>query len=167
MRIGPSLFRTGAAALALVALSACGQNAEQTADAPAAEQAATAPIAIEGGWAAVTPNGASVAGGYAVIANASDSADRLLSASSPRAARVEIHEMVMSGDVMQMRAMESVEIPAGGSLTLQPGGAHFMFIDITAPFVEGESVPLTLTFANAGAVETTLPVRPRTQPSAH
>lgn len=166
MRTDPVLCRASAFALALLVLSACGQNAKPAAEAPAAEQPA-ALIAIEEGWAAVTPTGASVAGGYGVIANAAAAPDRLISASSPRAARVEIHEMKMTGDVMQMRAMESVVIPAGGSLALQPGGNHFMFIDITAPFVEGESVPLTLTFENAGVVETTLPVRPRTQPSSH
>ncbi|NWG52838.1 MAG: copper chaperone PCu(A)C [Hydrogenophilaceae bacterium] len=164
MRIGSSLFRAGAAAIALLALAACGQSPKE---APADEQAAAQPIAIEGAWAAASPSGASVAAGYAVIRNNAAAPDRLTSASSPRAGRVEFHEMVMIGDVMRMGPMAQVEIPAGGSMTLAPGGDHIMFIDIAAPFVEGESVPLTLTFEHAGAIELSLPVRPRLQPSAH
>ena len=53
-----------------------------------------------------------------------------------------------------------IEIPAGGSVTLKPGGLHLMFIDLKEPFVKGESVPVTITFERAGSVEAALAVMP-------
>ncbi|MBI1186006.1 MAG: copper chaperone PCu(A)C [Alphaproteobacteria bacterium] len=151
--------------MAAVVLASCGQTSTQTAaDAPAAAAAA---VTIEDGWAAVTPNGASVAAGYGVIRNNATAPDRLIGASSPMAGRVEIHEMVMDGAVMQMREWASFTAPARGAVTLEPGGAHIMFMDIAGPFREGDSVPLTLVFENAGAVEASLPVRPRSGGGNH
>jgi len=148
-------------ALAL-ALAACGQSAQTPP--PAAETAAPAATSVEisDPWAAVTPNGASVGAGYMTL-SAHGGGDKLLSASSPRAGRVEIHEMRMEGDLMQMRQLANgLAIPPDGLATLAPGGAHLMFMDLAAPFVEGETVPVTLTFEHAGAVETSLAVRPMT-----
>ncbi|MBL8536639.1 MAG: copper chaperone PCu(A)C [Hyphomonadaceae bacterium] len=145
-------------ALAFIALAAAC-NAQ--APAPAAHQdQASGAIDVQGPWARVSPNGATVAAGYMTISNGTTSDDRLVSASSPRAARVEIHEMTMDGAVMQMRAVEGgLPITAGQSVALEPGGMHLMFMDITAPFVEGESIPVTLTFETSGVVEIALPVR--------
>jgi copper(I)-binding protein len=68
--------------------------------------------------------------------------------------------MRMEGDMMQMRPLtEGLPVPADGVATLAPGGAHLMFMEITAPFVDGETVPVTLTFERAGVVEATLVVR--------
>lgn len=122
---------------------------------------ASAPITTSNGWAAATPNGVTVAAGYLTIANAGNAADTLVSAASPRAARVELHEMTMNGAMMQMRPATATPIPAHGQVALAPGGAHLMFVDITAPFVAGETVPVTLTFEHAGVVSVALPVRAR------
>lgn len=105
------------------------------------------------------PNGAAVGGGYLTITNSTAEADVLIAVASPRAPRVEIHEMSMDGNVMRMRAVERIEAPAGGSVSLAPGRAHLMFMDVPAPFAIGEEVSVTLTFEHAGAVEVTLPVR--------
>jgi hypothetical protein len=61
--------------------------------------------------------------------------------------------MKMERDVMKMREMpDGLEIPPGGSVSLSPGGVHLMFMKLTQPFVEGQKVPVTLTFRNAGSV---------------
>ncbi len=145
------------AALALAFTAACG--APQTAPADQAEAPAGA-IEIREAWAAATPGGADVAAGYLTIANGTAADDRLVSATSPRATSVEIHEMSMENDVMRMRAVEGgLLVPAGESVALAPGGLHVMFMGLSAPFVEGEEIPVTLTFETAGAFEIMLPVR--------
>src|SRR3546814_9738821 len=68
------------------------------------------------------------------------------------AERVELHTHTMDGNVMQMRRVEFVEIPAQGEAALQPGGIHIMLIGLKQPLREGERFPLTLTFEKAGAV---------------
>ncbi|MBY0563087.1 MAG: copper chaperone PCu(A)C [Hyphomonadaceae bacterium] len=144
------------------ALAACG--APSTDPTPAAATAAEAPAALQvsDAWASATPGGATVSAGYFTITSPIE--DRLVSASSPRAARVEIHEMAMDGDVMRMRAVDGgVELNAGESVTLAPGGIHLMFMDVTSPFGEGESVPVTLTFEQADAIDVVLPVRRRAE----
>jgi copper(I)-binding protein len=87
--------------------------------------------------------------------------------SSPRAVSVEMHEMSMDGDVMRMRAVEGVAIPAGGSVAFGPSGLHLMFTGVTAPFLEGEEIPVTLTFETAGAFEILLPVHAGAAHTAH
>ena len=100
-----------------------------------------------------------VGGGYVTITNNGAAPDRLVSATSPAAGMVEIHEMRMEGDVMKMRALpEGVEIAPGQSAALAPGGLHLMFMQLNGPFKAGDSIPVTLTFEKAGSVEIALPV---------
>ena len=100
-----------------------------------------------------------VGGGYVTITNKGSTADRLVSASSPAAGEVQIHEMSMEGDVMKMRQLpDGVEIPAGQSVALSPGGLHLMFLKLKGAFKQGEEVPVTLNFEKAGPVEIKLPV---------
>lgn len=108
---------------------------------------------------ATLPN-APVAGGFLTIANGSEADDRLIAASSAIAGRMEIHEMVMDGDVMAMRALEEgLPIRAGQTVALQPGGYHLMFMDLTGPLVEGETVDVTLTFEDAGQITVPLSIQ--------
>lgn len=69
---------------------------------------------------------------------------KLVSASSPSAGVVEIHEMAMEGSTMKMRAVPALDLPAGKSVELKPGGYHVMLMDLKAPLKEGDSVPITL-----------------------
>jgi copper(I)-binding protein len=70
---------------------------------------------------------------------------RLVSAKSPVAGLVEIHEMTMEKDVMKMRALPNgLELPAGKSIELKPGGYHVMLIDLKQQVKEGDTVPITL-----------------------
>lgn len=75
-----------------------------------------------------------------------DASARLVSASSPAAKTVEIHEMTMENGLMKMRSIPGVEIPAGQSLALKPGGYHVMLIDLKQPIKAGDVVPVTLVF---------------------
>jgi copper(I)-binding protein len=146
-------------ALALVAaffFVACGRT---TLSSPDGSHEAVAGIEIVEPWAAPTPGGVDVSAGYLIVRNGGGEADTLVSISSPRAARVEIHEMSMEGAVMRMRAVEGgLTIPAHGEVALEPGGYHLMFTGVTQPFAIGEDIPVTLTFEHAGAVEAMLPV---------
>jgi len=107
---------------------------------------------------ATLPN-APVGGGFLTIENTGTEADRLVSVSSDVAGDTQIHEMAMQGEVMKMRQLtEGLEIPAGETVVLAPGGFHIMFLGLKQAFVEGETVAVTLTFEKAGAVDVLLPV---------
>ncbi len=117
-------------------------------------------LEISHAWArAMLPN-QPAGGGYMTIANQGQEADRLVSASSPAAGKVEIHSMQVINDVMTMRPVEGgLEIPAGETVELKPGGLHVMFMAVAEPFAEGDTVPVTLEFEQAGSVDIALPVR--------
>ena len=120
---------------------------------------ALAQVQIEKPWARATAPGASVAGGYMLIRNAGAAGDRLLSASSPAAAKVELHVHINDNGVMKMREVKAYDVPAKGSFELKPGGAHLMFTNIKRPFKEGEKLPVKLKFEKAGEVNAEFQVR--------
>ena len=116
-------------------------------------------LEISGGGVKAMLPGAKVGGGGFVVRNTGGEDDRLISAESPSAGRVELHEMVMQNDVMKMRKIsDGIAIPAGQTVELKSGGLHLMFMDVAKPFAEGDSIPVTLTFEKAGAVVYNLPV---------
>ena len=84
-----------------------------------------------------TPPGAKVAGAFMLIENQGKEADRLVSASSPVAGLVEIHEMAMEGGLMKMRAVKSIDLKPGATVELRPGGYHVMLEDLKQPLKEG------------------------------
>ncbi|WP_421851917.1 copper chaperone PCu(A)C [Oricola sp.] len=111
-------------------------------------------LVIEHPTARATPPNAPVSGGYMIIRNEGSEADRLIAGSAPFAGKVEIHEMKMENDVMKMREIEGgLEIPAGGSVELKPGGYHVMFMKLNEQLKEGEMVKGTVVFQNAGEIE--------------
>jgi copper(I)-binding protein len=110
-------------------------------------------------WLRATPGGAKVAGGYLSITNKGSEPDRLVSAAIPVAVRGEIHEMSMDNGTMRMRELAGgLEIKAGETVELKPGGFHIMFQDLTEPLKQGDTVEGTLTFAKAGKVPVTFKV---------
>ena len=113
---------------------------------------ALAQVQIENPWTRATAPGAKVAGGYMLIRNAGAAGDRLVSASSPAAAKVELHVHLNDGGVMRMREVRGYDVPSKGSFQLKPGGAHLMFIEIKRPFKEGDKLPVKLKFEKAGEV---------------
>jgi len=112
-------------------------------------------------WTRATPGGAKVAGGYLNITNSGSAADKLVGGVTDISDRVEVHEMSMSGGVMQMRPLnEGLEVKAGQTVELKPGGYHMMFLDLKRQLKEGETVKATLQFEKAGKVDVTFKVGP-------
>jgi copper(I)-binding protein len=118
--------------------------------------AQTAQLEVASAWARATP--AKAENGVAFLTIRSPTGDRLLSISSPVAKKAELHTMEMSGMVMKMRPLDSLDIPAGRPVTFKPGGEHIMLLGLNGPLREGQSFPLTLTFEKAGAREVTVAV---------
>ncbi len=115
-------------------------------------------LKIENAYTRATAPGQKAAGGFMKIEN-KGGADQLISASSPVAGEMQLHTMTMDGNVMRMRELKTIDVPANGSVELKPGGLHLMFIDIKSPLKAGESVPVKLKFQKAGEVEVNMPVR--------
>lgn len=129
-------------------------------DHAAAGSATIGDLAITSAWARATLPGQKAAGAYLTVTNNGAAADRLTGAASPAADKVEIHTMEIVNDVMTMRPVEGgLEIPAGGSVELKPGGYHIMFMGISEPLADGASVNVKLQFETAGEVELAVPVR--------
>lgn len=116
-------------------------------------------ISIANSWTRATPPRAMAGGGFAEITNSGTEDDRLVAASSPAAGRVELHEMSVADGVMVMREKDGgIAVPAGETVALKPGGLHIMFMELAGPFKQGDTVPVTLTFEKAGAVDVELSV---------
>ena len=115
-------------------------------------------LSIDHPYTRATPPGARSGGAFFVISNASSTPDKLISVTSPAAGSTEIHQMAMDGGVMKMRAVSALEVPPGGKLELKPGGYHVMLLDLKQPLKVGDTVPLTLTFQNAGSIAITVDV---------
>jgi copper(I)-binding protein/sulfur relay (sulfurtransferase) complex TusBCD TusD component (DsrE family) len=152
--------------LALSGLSACKTEK------PAAEQPAAkgAQIEISGAWSRSTPEMMAGSGiVYMVLNNTGGEADRLVAGKTPAAEAVELHEHTMDDQgVMRMRRVEGgyIEIPAGGSVELKPGGLHVMLVNLTSPLETGSTFPLTLKFEQLGEVTIEVPVRDGAMESA-
>jgi copper(I)-binding protein len=114
---------------------------------------ALAQISVEQPWIRATAPGSKIAAGYMVMRNAG-AADRLIGAASTAAERVEMHTTVRDGDIARMREVKAYSLPARGQFELKPGGGHLMFVNIKAPFKEGDKVPVVLRFEKAGEVKT-------------
>ena len=128
--------------------------------AAAASEVTVGDLTVSGYWLKAMLPGQPAGGGYLTVTNKGGEADRLVAVSTAAAGKSEIHEMSMENDVMKMRQLpEGVEIPAGATVELKPGGYHLMFMQVTEPFKEGATVPVTLEFEKAGKVEVAMPVR--------
>ena len=111
------------------------------------------PIDIGHPFARATAAGQPTGGGYLKLVNGGGADDRLLSATAGVSARVELHSMSMEGDVMRMRQVDSIALPAGKTVELKPGGLHIMFIGLKEPLKAGDKFPMKLRFEKAGEVE--------------
>jgi periplasmic copper chaperone A len=126
------------------------------AGAASAQDFSAGDIAIRHPFATPTRPGASVGAAYfGGLQNLGSRPDRLLRASTPASARVELHSGEIGSDgVMRMRELDSLPLPAGATIELRPGkGDHLMLMDLRKPLKQGESFPMTLHFELAGAVE--------------
>jgi len=150
------------AALALVAM-APWRYAQ--ADGEAGDKPSPTPdsVIITDPWARATPAGAHMGSIYMRLESANG--DRLLRASVPRTvtAETQIHETIArhdgGGDSMQMRQVDSIELPPGQPVELEPGGYHLMLIHLKHPLKAGGKVMVTLRFERAGIRTVTAEVR--------
>jgi copper(I)-binding protein len=98
---------------------------------------------------------------YLTITNSSDEDDALVSATTDRAQQVELHEMSVEEQVATMHPADGpLPIPAGETVTLEPGGLHLMMVNLNESNRAGDVFELTLTFERAGDVSIEVPVRP-------
>ncbi|KRA97811.1 hypothetical protein ASD83_12055 [Devosia sp. Root685] len=118
-----------------------------------AEMVVLGSIEITGAFSRATLPNAPVGGGFMTITNKGAEADRLVSVKTDIAKEAQIHEMAMEGDVMKMRQLkDGIDLPAGETIKLEPGGLHLMFMGLNGAIKEGDAVPVTLTFEKAGTV---------------
>jgi len=115
---------------------------------------AQAQTTAQGAWARGTVAAQKATGVFVQLR--SPDAAKLVAGSTPTAGRVEIHEMRMDGGVMKMREIPGLELPAGQTVELKPGGYHLMLMDLKQPLKEGETVALSLQIERAGKPAETL-----------
>lgn len=109
-------------------------------------------LTIEHPWSRATVAGMANGAGYFVIENKGQSDDVLLSANTDIAKTTELHTHIQDGEVMRMRQVENVPIPAGEKVMFQPGGLHVMMMGLNQALNQGESFSLTLQFEKSGSV---------------
>jgi copper(I)-binding protein len=137
------LTALGAASLLFIAASAMAAQGDD--------------IEIKDAWARATPAGAQTAAVYATLQSATG--DRLVGVSTPAATQADLHVMSMDNGVMKMRQVDGIDLPAGQAVTLKPGGFHIMLTGLAKPLAEGQTFPMTLTLANAGAKDVIVTVQ--------
>ncbi len=124
------------------------------------QQASGSKISASDAWGRSSPMMAQTGAMYVVIENQGNESDRLIGAASDAAKTVEVHESYMEGDMMKMRPVEGgLEIPAGGTVELKPGGYHIMLIDLVSPLEVGTKIKVTLKFEKAGDVPLEVEIR--------
>jgi periplasmic copper chaperone A len=158
MRIFASSRWAVAVAVAIVVglavLAACTSNGG-----PGAGSGAPGGLSIIDAHSPPAPAGG-MGGAFLTVVNAGSTPDRLVSARSPVAQAVEIHETIDDNGVMKMRPVTGgFEVPANGKLELQPGGKHLMFAGLAQPLTTGTEYELTLVFEKAGERTIKVPVK--------
>ena len=123
---------------------------------------AHAQVAVKEPWIRATVAEQKATGAFMQLTSQQDV--RLIEAKSSAAKVVEIHEMKMENNVMRMRPINGLALPAGKSVELKPGGYHIMLMDLNQTLKDGESVPLTLVVEGGDgkrqSIELKVPVRP-------
>ncbi len=109
------------------------------------------PVKVEQAWIRARLPGQDITAGYMTLT--AEQATRLVGASSTAAGSVELHEMKMDGDVMRMRAVDGIDLPAGQPVELKSGGHHLMLLNLKTPLANNTAAPLILTFKDANGHE--------------
>jgi hypothetical protein len=141
------------ASFAILLLCACGCAPDRGDE--------VAGIVIGDGWTRPTVDGMSMGVAYFTITNGTDEDDMLVAATTPAAARVEIHESKLEDGMARMRPLAEIRVPARGRVAVAPGGVHLMLVDLAQPLVAGTRVPLTVQFRKAGTMTIQLQVEAR------
>ena len=133
--------------------------------AASAQSAATpSPVTVANAWAKTTVPGGKVSAAYMDIK--SSAPVKLLKAETPIAGNVEIHNMSMNDGVMEMKAVEAIDVPANKTVSLKPGGYHVMLMMLAASINQGDSVPIKLTFEGADKKTFTVDVKAKAKESS-
>lgn len=111
-------------------------------------------VEVKDAWVRTSVPGQKASGAFMKI-TAKEGA-KLVGASSPVAGVTEVHEMKMEGDVMKMRAVPALDLPAGKTVELKPGGYHLMLLDLKSPLKKDSRVPLTLLFVDGNGAPSKL-----------
>ena len=114
-------------------------------------------VEVKDAWVRTTVQGQKATGAFMKL-TAKDGA-KLVGVSSPAAGVGEVHEMKMEGDVMKMRAVPALELPAHQSVELKPGGYHLMLMNLKQPLAAGQHVPVTLSVQDAQGAKSTLSIQ--------
>lgn len=116
-----------------------------------------AAVEATGPWCRPTPNGRDMTACYITLT--SSTGDRVTSVISPRAAQSQLHAVSTEGGVMSMSEMpDGLELPAGQPVALAPGGDHIMLLGVTVTLVEGDLVPMAITFQSGSQIALEVPV---------
>lgn len=117
------------------------------------------PISIENAWARAVPPNMKNSAAFMLLKNTSDEARAAVSASSNVSDRTELHSHTNDNGVMRMRQVERIDIPAGGSAVLEPGGYHVMLIGLRQPLAPGDEIAIELTFDDGSTERANVPVQ--------
>ena len=118
---------------------------------------AVAEVTVTEAWVRGTVAAQKATGAFMKIRSTEDA--KLVGAASSSASIVEVHEMAMKDNVMTMRAVDALPLPAGKTVELKPGGYHVMLIDLVKPLGKGDTVPVTLTIVGKDGRKSTLEVK--------
>ncbi|NVD08813.1 copper chaperone PCu(A)C [Vibrio sp. JPW-9-11-11] len=110
-------------------------------------------------YARATPPNAPTSAVFLEIMNRGDNDRYIVSATTPAAAKVELHDVIKEGDVMKMRQIERIQVPAKGKAVLKPGSLHIMLFELQQPFVEGEQIDVQITFADGEQQTFSAPIK--------
>lgn len=120
----------------------------------AAAQQATSELVVSQAWSRAMPPSAPTGAVYFILENRGEQAQRLVAAQTPRATKTELHTHVREGELMKMQQIDSLQVPAAGTLEFKPGGNHLMLFGLKQPLVAGESFPVTLHFESGAEITT-------------
>ncbi|MFN7121454.1 MAG: copper chaperone PCu(A)C [Hydrogenophaga sp.] len=123
---------------------------------------APAKVEVKDAWVRATVAQQTSTGAFMQLTAQADT--RVMQVSSPIAGVVEIHEMAMDKDVMKMRAVPALPLPAGKTVELKPGGYHVMMMDLKGPVKAGDVVPVTLVLESKDGLRSTLEVKATARP---
>ena len=113
--------------------------------------AQTPTVQVDHAWARATSASQKVGGVFLTLTDTA-APDHLVSASSPIADEVQVHETIDDEGVMKMRPVHSLALPTGMAVTLKPGGYHIMALGLKQQLVPGNSFPITLNFEKSAPV---------------
>jgi len=127
-----------------------------------AATSALAQVTVKDPWVRATVPHQTATGAFMQLSSPADA--KLVSASSPVAGVTELHEMKMEKDVMKMRPVPGIAIPAGKGAELKPGGYHVMLMNLKGQVKEGDTVPITLVVEGKDGKRETVEVKAAVRP---